>query len=220
MLCEQIPDLEVVKAFSCPEKFLNEKRNIDFDLIITDIEMPKINGIELANLSKDKLIIFITAYKEFAVDAFDLDVVDYVCKPIQKSRLETAIKKAIAKLKHLEQSKEYISLYTDKGNTVVKQEHILLITTSTIDRRDKIMYLQNNKTIKLKNYTISDLLKILPKSTFCQINKQEIISIKAVEFFNRNHIMTKIIESNGNQINVTLSDVYRVKFKSIAMSDV
>lgn len=72
MLCEQIPELEVVKAFNRTDLFLSEIDKIDFDLCILDIEMPRMNGVEIARLLKDKLIIFTTAHKEYAAEAFDL----------------------------------------------------------------------------------------------------------------------------------------------------
>ena len=84
MLCEQLPELEVVKAFNNPEVFLSELPNLDFDLCILDIEMPQMNGMQVANLLNGKAVIFTTAYKEYAAEAFDLDAVDYVSKPIKK----------------------------------------------------------------------------------------------------------------------------------------
>ncbi|MGB6092555.1 MAG: response regulator [Moheibacter sp.] len=54
MLCEQIPDLEVVRAFDNPVKFLEEVKNLDFDFCILDIEMPEMNGLQIANLLNGK----------------------------------------------------------------------------------------------------------------------------------------------------------------------
>lgn len=217
MLCEQIPDLEVVKAFSCPEKLLDELNYLNFDLLITDIEMPNINGIQLANLLKNKMIIFATAYKEYAADAFDLDVIDFVRKPIQKSRLEDAVKKAIKRVNPHETARNYLTLNTDKGKSVLYFEQILLITTSENDRRDKIVYLQNQTKITLKNYTIKELLNFLPEKLFCQVNKQEILSIKAVAYFNRNEIVTRLLQSNGKPLCIYLGDIFRQNFQNTIM---
>lgn len=95
MLCEQIPELEIVKAFNDPQKLLDEVPNLDFDLCISDIEMPGIDGLTLANLLQNKLVIFTTAYKNYASEAFDIDAVDYVTKPVTKERLERAVAKAL-----------------------------------------------------------------------------------------------------------------------------
>ena len=94
LLCEQIEGIEVVKAFNNPKIFLQEIDDIDCDLCILDIEMQGMNGLQAAGLIKHKKIIFTTAYKEYAAEAFDLDVVDYVRKPIKKERLQQAFEKA------------------------------------------------------------------------------------------------------------------------------
>lgn len=78
MLCEQIPELEIVKAFNNPSTFLKELPNLEFDLCIMDIEMPDMNGLQVANLLNGKPVIFTTAYKEYAAEAYDLDAIDYV----------------------------------------------------------------------------------------------------------------------------------------------
>ncbi len=79
MLCEQIPEVEIVKTYNNPEKLLTDIPNLEFDLLISDIEMPGMDGLHLAEMLEDKLVIFCTAYKEYAADAFNIDAVDYIC---------------------------------------------------------------------------------------------------------------------------------------------
>ena len=69
MLCEQIPKLEVVKAFNNPQLFLEELSSLEFDLCILEVEMPGMNGLQVANLLKGKPVIFATAYKDYAAEA-------------------------------------------------------------------------------------------------------------------------------------------------------
>src|ERR1035437_7653033 len=95
MLFEQIPELEVIKAFNRTDLFLSEMDSLSFDLCILDIEMPLNNGLEIAKLLPSKLIIFTTAHKEYAAEAFDLNAIDYLRKPIQLERLQIAIAKAM-----------------------------------------------------------------------------------------------------------------------------
>ncbi|PTS91110.1 two-component system response regulator, partial [Flavobacterium sp. HMWF030] len=78
MLCEQIDEVEIVKTFNNPEKLLADIPNLDFDLLISDIEMPGIDGLHLAEMLENKLVIFCTAYKEYAAEAFNIDAVDYI----------------------------------------------------------------------------------------------------------------------------------------------
>jgi len=93
MLCEQIPGLEVVKTFNDPTVLLSEYRKLSFDFCILDIEMPEFNGFDLAIELKDFPIVFSTAYKQYASEAFDINAVDYMRKPLSLERLQQAIMK-------------------------------------------------------------------------------------------------------------------------------
>lgn len=212
MLCEQIPELEVVKAFNSPLKFFEELPRLDFDLCILDIEMPEMNGLQVANLLNGRSVIFTTAYKEYAADAFDLNAVDYVCKPLTKERLEKAVKKASILLHNAKETKDFFQLKTDKGKTILFFKQILYLYSCDVDSRDKIILLQDGTSLTAKNYTFSEILKQLPYLDFCQVNKREAISIKTVTFFTNEEITTKISLPSGKQLIVHLSDVYKNEF--------
>jgi DNA-binding LytR/AlgR family response regulator len=214
MLCEQIPEIEVVKAFNNPHLFLEEVVNIEFDLCILDIEMPGINGLEIAKLLNGKAIIFSTAYSEYAADAFDLDVIDYLRKPIKLERLQQAIQKATAKLNGQKSKKNYIQLNTDKGKTILFFDQLCYIKTSEIDSRDKIALLTNNSTLVLKNITFEKLITWLPTDQFCRVNKQELIALRVVQFFSHSDITTTLLRGNGQPLTLLLSEIYRTDFLS------
>ena len=212
MLCEQIPQLEVVKAFNQPDVFLSECVNLDFDLCILDIEMPQINGIQIAELLRHKLVIFTTAHKEYAADAFDLDVVDFVRKPIELERLHKAVRKAIKQLNDAKHSKKFIHLNTDKGKSLIVFDQLCYIRSSAIDSRDKDVLLNDGSKICLKNISFEKLQTILPPNKFCRINKQEIIALDIVQHFSFDQI-TSTIPGEQNQPQLFyLSEVYRNTF--------
>ena len=119
MLCEQIPELEIVKAFNNPETLLAELPELDFDLCISDIEMPGIDGLTLASLLQNKLVIFTTAYKDYAAEAFDVNAVDYITKPVTKERLQIAVAKALERFNTVAPAKKFIHLNTDKGKALL-----------------------------------------------------------------------------------------------------
>jgi len=212
MLCEQIPGLEVVKAFDNPEILLREISNLEFDFCILDIEMPQISGLQVANLLSGKPVIFATAYKEHAADAFDLNAIDYIRKPLTKERLEKAVSKVAKHVQSLSQSKNYIQLNTDKGKAIVFFDQIMYIHTSDVDSRDKVIVLQDSSSLTAKNYTFNALLNMLPIAGFCQVNKREAIAIKAVAFFSNDEIRTKITLPTGKPLSVTLSDNFKNEF--------
>lgn len=212
ILCQQIPELEVIKAFNDTESFLNEFSEIDFDLLILDIEMPGLSGIEIAKILSNKLIIFTTAYKEFAVEAFDLDAVDYLIKPLKLDRLSIAIKKALKITNKSDVSGNYIQLATNKGNSIVYPEQVVYLSVSENDPRDKDILLENGQTLCLKNISFEKLLALLPENKFCRINKKEIIALKTVVHYSNHQIFTNINTRHQQSLVLKLGDSFRQNF--------
>ena len=213
MLCEQIENIEVVKSFVDPELFINEINDLEFDFCILDIEMPKINGLQVANLLNNKPFIFATAYKEYAIDAFDLDATDYIQKPIKKERLTQAIDKIKKRLPPtVTAQNSYVQLNSDKGKILLQFNQILYITTSASESRDKLVYYQDLSDLTLKNITLDHLIELLPTEDFARINKREIINIHHIKYFHSEEITLDILSKENKEINLVLSEVYKANF--------
>lgn len=213
LLCEQIEGVEVVKAFNRPELFLQEIQKIDCDVCIMDIEMPLMNGLEVASKIPQIPIIFTTAYKEYAADAFDLNVVDYVRKPLKKDRLEQALKKV--KLKESFSEPIFFEWNTGLGKTKISVDSILYIKTSEIDSRDKVAMMDDNSELILKNINFKTLLELLPTEHFVQINKKEVIATKAVKAFSGTVLVTTLSDSSGLPLKLQLSQAYKDVFEKL-----
>ncbi|UPZ16359.1 LytR/AlgR family response regulator transcription factor [Flavobacterium humidisoli] len=212
MLCEQIPELEIVKASNDPEKLLSDFSNLDFDLLISDIEMPGIDGLHLAEKLQDKLVIFCTAYKEYAAEAFNIDAVDYITKPVKLERLQKAVTKALERFEKSNSDKKFIQLNTDKGKTLLYFNKIQYIKTAASDSRDKTVLLTDGSFLNLKNVKFDTLLNELPDADFCRVNKKEIVAVKAIKFFNHNEIVLHHVEENSKNTTLILSETYRADF--------
>ncbi|WP_264553222.1 LytR/AlgR family response regulator transcription factor [Flavobacterium sp. N2038] len=212
MLCEQIPELEIVKTYNNPEKLLQDIPILDFDLLISDIEMPGIDGLHLAETLQGKLVVFCTAYKEYAAEAFNIDAVDYITKPVKLERLQKAISKAVERFEKPDAAKKFMQLNTDKGKTLLYFNKIQYIKTAISDSRDKSVLLVDGSFLNLKNVKFDTLLKELPEADFCRINKKEIISVKAIKFFNHNEIVLHHTEENAKNVTLILSETYRSDF--------
>lgn len=209
LLCEQIENVEVVKAFNDPRVFLNEIDSLDCNVCILDIEMPGMNGLQVAELiSGSKKIIFTTAYKEYAAEAFDLNVVDYVRKPIKKERLIQAFEKATELLQN-SHKKNLIEWNTNIGKTVIFTEQIAYIKTSEIDSRDKDIILNDGTTIVLKNLSFKNLLEMLPSKDFAQVNKKEIIALSSIKVFSTNEIITTISTEGEHFLKLQIGETYK-----------
>jgi DNA-binding LytR/AlgR family response regulator len=207
MLCEQIPELEIVKVYDDPAKLLAELPSLSFDLLISDIEMPGIDGFTLATQLERKLVIFITAYTEYAVDAFAIDAVDYITKPVKIERLQ----KAVERFGNMP-AKKFLQVNTDKGRTLLYFAEVILIRASANDSRDKEVLLRNQSRMLLKNVSFDQLLDEFPLSQFCWISKKEVIALVAVKFFSHNEIILDQPDPAGQAIRVSLNEKYRAKF--------
>ncbi|MDR0547500.1 MAG: response regulator transcription factor, partial [Dysgonamonadaceae bacterium] len=93
--CDQVPSIQLLGVYTDPLEGLSYIRSMQPDLLFLDIRMPDISGIALAEALKDNaLIIFTTAHKEYAVEGFELNIVDYLLKPFDFDRFLTAYAKA------------------------------------------------------------------------------------------------------------------------------
>src|SRR3977135_2894833 len=132
-LAGKISDITIVAECSDAMEAYNLLQREHVDLLLLDIEMPGMTGLELTKnlVNKRPVIIFITSKKEYAADAFDLNVVDYIIKPVTSSRFIQAIDKA---REMLESSREEVKL---------KEDEFIFIRDSNIVRRlklDNILY--------------------------------------------------------------------------------
>jgi DNA-binding LytR/AlgR family response regulator len=104
-LLEKIPDLEVVARCRDAVEALHILHRERIDLIFLDIQMPELTGIEmLRSLNHPPKVIFTTAYREYAVEAFELDVVDYLVKPVSLERLLKAVNRYFDRMAGRERS--------------------------------------------------------------------------------------------------------------------
>ena len=101
MICDQLPMVRVVGAASDGAQALVRIAELAPELVLLDLTMPERDGLsvarELAGRGNPPAVIFVTAHDDHAVEAFDLDAVDYVLKPVEKERLERAIGRALAR---------------------------------------------------------------------------------------------------------------------------
>ncbi len=213
MLCGQIANVEVVKAYNHPEKFLNDLPQLSFDLCILDIEMPGMSGLQVANLLSDKLVVFTTAYTEYAVEAFEINALDYLTKPVKKERLQRAVEKALLYMNKTQDAKDYITVNTDRGKALLQFQNIAYVTVSEVDSRDKLVYLHDGTYWVLKNISFEKLLASLPEQTFCRVNKKEIISMEIVHFYSHDEIESSILIQNKPKM-FTIGTHYRQEFLS------
>ena len=146
------------------------------DILFLDIEMPERTGVDLIRTMKKRpKIILTTAYKDHAVEAFDLHVIDYLLKPFSFERFEVAVNKVIAGVTLNDYNEEFIDLRVERKMIKVPVREIQYI--EAVGNYVKI-YL-HGKTIMTYN-TISNIKKTLPALKFRQVHRSYIVNIDKV----------------------------------------
>lgn len=129
-LAKQVAHLNIVKECKNPLEAIAVLKNENVDLIFLDIEMPQMSGIDmLRSLDNRPAVILTTTHKEYAIDAFELNVVDYIVKPVALPRFLKAVGKVkeSTDIKELTTSTEYFFIKKDSVLTKVPVKEILWI---------------------------------------------------------------------------------------------
>lgn len=189
---ENIPSLKIAancsNAFAAMEAL--SKNNID--LMFLDIHMPKLMGHEfLRTLRNPPKVIFTTAYKEYALDAFDLDAVDYLLKPITLERLMKAVNK-ISNLPALEIKEEnnlvdsmgFVYFRADRKMIKVAYQDMVYIESM----KDYIKIVRMNDKPLLVKQSISSLEDVLPANLFLRIHRSFIVALTKITAFTNHDV--------------------------------
>lgn len=188
-------------------------QNNEVDVIFLDIQMPGLTGIQfLEGLTHKPMVIFVTAYQQYALDGFDLDVIDYILKPISFERFLKASHKALDFFKSSQSFRlanapkdhkiEYIFIHADYSLMKIMLEDIIYIE----GLKDYIkIHLRTQKFPVVCRMTMKLIEEKLPSHEFLRVHKSFIVSLKKVESIRNQKI--KIGENH-----IPLSDSYSALF--------
>ncbi|WP_312207861.1 LytR/AlgR family response regulator transcription factor [Epilithonimonas hominis] len=210
-LIKEASTIEILGDFSNALTALEFLKTNDIDLIFLDIEMPLVTGLEFAEqLPKQSLIIFTTAYSQYALKSYELDAIDYLLKPIEKHRLEKAIQKA-------ELYNQLLSQSTIK-NTIESNTNDFLFIKS--DRRfyklnfDEIKFIEGLKdyvVIHTKTQKLITAMNLktthqkLPAQNFLRVSKSYVVNINFIDSFDNHNIFV-------DESEIPLGEVFRAEF--------
>lgn len=174
----------------------------DIDLMFLDIQMPQVTGVDfLRSLSNPPLVIFTTAYSEYALDGFELNAVDYLLKPISFERFLKAVKRAeelhdlqnqkdeIPEKDEIETGKDFIFVKSDKKLVRVRYDDIIYIEGL---KDYVIIRMQKGRVITLQ--TMKSLETKLPSHIFKRVHRSYIVNMDKIQAVLGN--MIEVIEKN------------------------
>ncbi len=192
---EKIESVEIVADCKNAVEAFNIINSENIDLIFLDINMPEISGLSFAkSINSNIKIIFTTAYREYAIDGFDLQAVDYLLKPISFPRLLQAVNKFISEKKTSKlESKENNN--TNKDYIFVRSERkmvkINFLDINYIESLSDYVKFYLNENIVITRETITNIESKLPKTDFLRVHRSFIISISKINSFTNEYIEIK-----------------------------
>ena len=191
----KVDSLQLVATCSNAFEAMEALKETPVDIMLLDIQMPDLTGLELVrSLEKKPAVIFTTAYSEYAVDAFNLAVADYLLKPFDFPRFIQAINKAIGngrtneetppvKSDTISRSSDFITVKADYKLYKINYEDLLFIegqheyvTFHTAQRRVTALF------------ALKDLEEILPKDQFVRVHKSYIVSFRHIEDLDKSDV--------------------------------
>lgn len=209
-LVDQISQLELLDSFNSAETASEFIQMTTVDLIFLDIQMPGISGIEFArSIPKHTLIIFTTAYSEYALDSYEVDALDYLVKPIDPAKFRKAVDKAITyhsllleedkkSVENIEE--EYIFVKSDRRFFKVNLKDILFIE----GLKDYVIIQMEGQRI-ITRMNVKNMHSLLPKSTFLRLSRSYIVNKNHIDSFDNNDVFIKSHE-------IAIGNLYRDAF--------
>jgi DNA-binding LytR/AlgR family response regulator len=190
--------ISLQKTFTRPDEALKHLRKFPVDLLFLDIQMPSLSGIDFyRSVQQETMVIFTTAYSEYAVEGFNLNAVDYLLKPFSPERFLQAINKANDYFNYQRSTdvveNKYLFVRADYSLQKINISDILYI--EGLDDYLKI-FLHNQKTV-VARMTMKSILERLPPNEFVRVHRSYIIPFSRIE-----NVRNKVVSIAGQKISV------------------
>lgn len=207
--CHRIPEIKLERTFTQVNEAQRYLRKFPVDLLLLDINMPQVNGIELyKRIEQNPMVIFTTAYPEYAIEGFNLSAVDYIVKPYSFERFAAAIQKATEYYDFINQQEDgaprYLYVKADYSLVKIPLSDILYIEALA----DYLKIFLPNKKFVLTRMTMKNMTDKLPQKEFIRVHRSFIIPLKQIV-----SIRNKIIQLSNKEIPIGTSyeeELYKV----------
>ena len=224
--------VEVVGSSCDPVEALEHVRAHAIDVLFTDIQMPGLSGFQmLAKLESPPFVVFTTAYSEYALQAFEVNSIDYLVKPVDEKQLERALNKLdrirsgaeprpeLESLLHrlaatLPKAKEYPSRLPSR--TGDKIEFVEVARVTHFYASDKLTYAATPKKDYVIDRTVSELEETLDAERFIRIHRSTIVNLEYVKELHSwfaERLMVRLNDGKGTELTVARDRVKRLKEK-------
>lgn len=197
---DKIPYLRILGSFSSAIDLLAQLDKLNPDLLFLDIQMPNLTGLDfLKSLQNPPKVIITTAYDQYALEGFELDVLDYLMKPIPFERFLKAAEKAKT---HFQDAHDSFFVKTDKRTERVRYDELMYI-----ESMQNYVILHTTSGKHMVHTTLKTMLDQLPESRFTQIHKQYIVNNQRIDAIEGNQVVVA-------NIKLPISRTYRLEAKN------
>jgi DNA-binding LytR/AlgR family response regulator len=211
---DQTPHLNLVGSFTNPIEALQLFANQKIDLVFLDIQMPEISGMDFIKAIHGKSkVILTTAYSEFAIEGYELDVVDYLLKPIRLPRFLAAVQKVMQQVNPSESAQienaedDYIFVKTESKGKLLK---INLADIDFIESMKNYVAIHRGGQKTLVYTSMKELEDRLPKKNFIRVHKSFIIPISRITGIEGNLLRLKNVTAE-----VLIGENYKAELMEI-----
>lgn len=204
--------LQCVGAYSSARQAVEAMREVKADLVFMDIEMPGMNGLELAKKLCGKLpVVFTTAYEQYAIKGFDLNVLDYLLKPVSAERFKLACTKAIDKIDAAERNEANIIVPSEYQTHRLLLKDILYV--EGLKDYVKIFCTTSEKPVLTRQNLKKIESQLTQEQGFFRVHKSFIVSINKVDSASRQkvHVQEREIPLGESFKEVFLETFFRYR---------
>lgn len=187
-------DTVLAKAFHNPIKAMQALDETEVDLIFLDVQMPELSGVQFAKIVQGRYpMVLTTAYPDYALEGYELDIVDYLLKPISLDRFERAVEKVLDR----QDGQALVSASAKKEPTPpvlfvksgYKTQRIDLADIRYLEGLSDYVRIQTGEGPVLTLDTLKNFNKTLPGERFVRVHKSWIVALPHIDYIERNRII-------------------------------
>ena len=231
-LLEQLGGIEIVAQAGNGVEALRMIEELQPDLVMLDVQMPGLTGFEVARrvvqAGVESQLVFVTAYDQYAIDAFDVNAVDYLLKPVEAERLATAVERVRKRMTAEKPRKDndlepLLQMLADRQGrreqlAIRIDERFLLVQTDEVVHAsvedDQIRVVTNSLSGTSNYRTLDELQTRLDPAVFWRVHRSHLVNINKIKeivpWFSRNYIL-KMKDAKGTEIPVSRSQTRRLR---------
>jgi DNA-binding LytR/AlgR family response regulator len=194
-LCETVDFISLEKTFTEPGEAMKHLRKYPTDLLFLDIKMPSISGLNFyKSVHQNTMVIFTTAFSEYAADSYELNAIDYLLKPISSKRFNQAVEKANGFYKYIRNKshEQQNHIYLRSNYSLVKIPIYEILYIEGIS--DYVKVYSKNQKMAMARMSMKAMLDKLPTNDFMRVHRSFIIPFRNITSVRNKTILLSDIE--------------------------